>query len=113
MELKQLYKDAVVLCKAELPLPDFLLHADVGARRLCNRYPRKLVLGKSTYVSPLSIEDAYAVGDAFYAAILYRIAGEYLGNAAYLALADAEAEEAYKSLWRASARGKRRKGDDW
>ena len=113
MELKQLYKDMVLLCKTEVTLPTFLLQADLAARRLCNRYPRKLVLGDGVYVPPLSVEDAYAVGEAFYAAVLYSVAGGCLGNADYQAIADAEAEEAYKALWRASARGKRRKGDVW
>jgi len=106
MELKQLYKDAVVLCKTEIPLPDFLLQADVGARSILNRYPKKLVLGQGEYVTPLCLDDPFPLAEAFYTAILYRIAGD-------LQTAEAEAEAAYKTLWRHAARGKRRKGDTW
>ena len=113
MELTQLYKDTVLLCKTEVTLPAFLLQADLAARRLCNRYPKKLVLGQGEYIPPLAVGDAYAVDDAFYTAVLYRIAGDVLGDAAMTRLADAAEEDAYKSLWRASARGKRRKGDVW
>lgn len=113
MELKQLYKDTVVLCKTEVTLPTFLLQADLAARRLCNRYPKRLVLGQGEYITPLAASDAYAVDDAFYTAVLYRIAGSVLGSAEFSALADAAEEDAYKALWRAAARGKRRKGDVW
>lgn len=113
MELKQLYKDLTVLIGTEIPLPVFFVHCDLCARRYLRRYPKKLLLGAGEYISPENINDALAVDESFYGAVLYAIAGSYLGDAAYAARADGEAEDAYKALWRKSVRGKRRKGDAW
>lgn len=113
MELKQLYKDLTVLCKTEMPLPDFLLHCDMSARRYLCRYPKKLLLPHGEYIAPETIGDSLALEESFYTAMLYCIAGSYLASEVYLARADAEAEDAYKTLWRRAAHGKRRKGDAW
>lgn len=113
MELKQLYKDATVLCKTEMPLPDFLLYCDMGARRYLNRYPKKLLLPHGEHIAPESISDSLALHEIFYNAMLYFIAGSFLASDACLARAENEADYAYRVLWRRAAYGKRRKGDAW
>ena len=113
MELKKLYRDATMLARCEIPQNDFLLFADMGARTLLSKYPKKLLLPKGQYSSPKSITDTLAISGEFYNAMIYFIAGSYLSNEKYLEESGEAASYAYIKLWRESARGKRIKGDKW
>ncbi len=113
MELKKLYVDLSVLLGREIPIYAFLLYADMCARTLLCRYPKKLLLPVGEYTSPESLLDALPIDEAFYSALLYAIAGSAGGEENYTKKSDAAAEEAYRTLWRVHARGKRRKGDAW
>ncbi len=113
MELKKLYRDAVVLCKRELSLNDFLLWCDIAARTFLSRYPKKLILPQGEYSTPRNLSDSLMIDGAFYSAVLYFVAGAICENDNYRSLGDTAAGEAYLKLWRDSARGKRMKGDEW
>ena len=113
MELKKLYRDTVVLCKKEIPLPDFLLWCDVGARAFLSRYPKRFLLPKGEYVTPVSLSDPLMISSEFYTAIIYFISGNYLANEGYIKNSENAASQAYLKLWREAARGKRMKGDKW
>ncbi len=113
MELKKLYRDAVILCKKELPLNDFLLWCDIAARAFLGRYPKKLLLPKGEYITPRSISDRLMIDTEFYNAVLYFVAGGFCADAGYRSQAEEAANAAYLKLWRESARGKRMKGDVW
>ncbi len=113
MELEQLFFDTKLLCKGELSLADFLLYYDMGVNRFLTRYPKKLLLPHGEYVRPERLEGNFVLPDCFYFAILYFIGGIFLGNEVMFADADKHAEEAYLSLWKEAARGKRLKGDRW
>lgn len=113
MELKKLYGDLTVLLGTEIPLYSFLLYCDMGARGLLCRYPKKLLLPVGEYYTPESISDALPLAEEFYTSLLYFIGGSARGDESLLKKSEAMAEEAYRTLWRAHARGKRRKGDAW
>ncbi|MBQ5389933.1 MAG: hypothetical protein IIU58_03405 [Clostridia bacterium] len=113
MELKKMYSDLSVLIGKEIPIYAFLLYADMCAGTLLCRYPKKLLMPVGEYSAPVDISDAIPLSDLFYTALLYGIAGSACGNDSFLAKSDAAAEQAYRTLWRAHARGKRRKGDVW
>ena len=113
MDLKKLYGDLTMLLGREIPVYTFLLQADLCARTLLCRYPKKLLLAVGEYVAPETISDTIALHEAFFPALLYGIAGGVSGEADFIKAGEAAAEDAYRTLWRAHARGKRRKGDVW
>lgn len=113
MELKKLYGDLTVLLGREIPTYTFLLYVDLCAQNLLCRYPKKLILPVGEYVPPRTLAEALPLADAFYTALLYAIAGSVVEKDAWITKSDTAAEEAYRSLWRADAKGKRRKGDAW
>ena len=113
MDLKKLYGDLTVLLGREVPLYSFLLYCDMGARMLLCRYPKKLLLGAGEYTAPESLSDALPIAEEFYTAVLYFLGGSVSGEESMLKKSEAAAEEAYRTRWRAHARGKRRKGDVW
>lgn len=112
MDTKKLYGDVCVLC-GEVPVYAFLTYCDMCARSLLQRYGEKLCLGAGEYMTPASLSDALALDDAFYNAVLLFAAGKATGDEKLLEKSRAEAEIAYKNLWRKSARGKRVLGVKW
>lgn len=113
MDLKKLYGDLTVLLGREIPLYSFLLYCDMGARTLLCRYPKKLLLPVGEYSPPESLSDALPIAEEFYTAVLYYVGGSARREESMLKKSEAAAEEAYRTLWRTAARGKRRKGDVW
>ncbi len=113
MELKKLYRDLMLLCEREVSLADFLLYADIGARGILARYPKRLVLPKGEYSSPANISDPLMISGEFYTAVLYFAAGSILSDEKLLKKSEEEAKCAYLKLWREAARGKRMRGDKW
>ncbi len=113
MELKKLYSDLTVLLGTEVPLYSFLLYCDMGVRTLLCRYPKKLLLPVGEYCPPESISEALPIDERFYTALFWFVGGSVRGDADMLQKSEAAAEDAYRTLWRNAARGKRRKGDVW
>ena len=112
MCLNKLYADLVVLTGIEIPLPRFLVAVDAVCRGWLAKYPPKL-LAAGEYAPPTSLADTLPLADCLYPALLDAAAGRLTGDAALIARGAAEAESAYLSLWRAAARGKRKRGDNW
>ncbi len=113
MDLKKLYGDVCVQLKRELPIYEFLSYADTGVRALLCRYPKKLLLGRGEYTSPEDLSASVALDGAFYTSLLYFILGSANGDGATLEKSFAEAESAYKTLWKSTACGKRMACDRW
>lgn len=113
MELKKLYGDLTVLIGTEVPTYSFLLYCDMGVRTLLGRYPKKLLLPVGEYCPPETLSDVLPIAEEFYTALLWFIGGSVRGEENMLKKSETAAEEAYRTLWRAAARGKRRKGDVW
>ena len=112
MCLNKLYADLTVLFGTEFPLPHVLLAADAACRTILAKYPQKLV-ATGEYVPPATLADALPLADCLYPALLDTVAARLTGDAALAARGAAEADSAYLTLWRASARGKRKRGDNW
>ena len=112
MCLHKLYADLVVLTGTEFPLPRFLVAVDAVFRGWLAKYPPKL-LSAGEYTPPAALADTLPLADCLYPALLDTVAGRLADDAALIARGTAEAENAYLTLWRASARGKRKRGDNW
>ena len=112
MCLNKLYADLTVLCGTEFPLPRVLLAADAACRTLLAKYPQKLI-ATGEYAQPMTLADALPLADCLYPALLDMAAARLTGDAALAARGEAEAENAYLTLWCAAARGKRKRGDNW
>lgn len=112
MCLHKLYADLVVLTGTEFPLPRFLVAVDAVCRGWLAKYPPKL-LSAGEYTPPATLADTLTLADCLYPALLDTVAGRLADDAALIARGTAEAENAYLTLWRASARGKRKRGDNW
>ncbi|MBE6680067.1 MAG: hypothetical protein E7598_06055 [Ruminococcaceae bacterium] len=113
MDLKKLYGDACVRLGRELPIYEFLSYVDTCVRTLLCRYQKKLLIGISEYTSPESLNSSIALDGIFYTAVLYFVLGSASGNEKLLEKCDLEAENAYRTLWKKAARGKRRVCDRW
>lgn len=112
MDIKRLYSDMCVFC-GEVPVYTFLTYCDMCARSLLQEYGEKLCVGEGEYMTPASLSDTFALDDAFYNAVLLFAAGKALGDEKLFENSRAEAENAYKNLWRKAARGKRVLGVKW
>lgn len=113
MDLKKLYGDVCVQLKRELPIYEFLSYADLGIRALLCRYPKKLLLCRGEYTSPEDLNSSIALDAAFYTSLLYFVIGSANGDGTTLEKSNSEAENAYKTLWKSAARGKRVACDRW
>ena len=109
MDLKKLYKDICVLA-CEMPIYSFLTYCDMFARHVIAAYGKPYAIGDGEYSTPETLSDSYAIDDAFYNAALFYIAGQASASGELLAKSEAEAQNAYRTRWRAAARGKRIKG---
>ena len=113
MDLKKLYTDVTVILGKELSIYKFLTLCDMGAKAIIGRYPKKFTLCGSEYISPETLSSSFALCDAFYISLLYYvIAAENADENMYKKSKDA-AEDAYLTLWRKSAAGKRIANDIW
>ena len=113
MDLKKLYGDCAVLCQKEPPLYAFFVHLDMGVRTLLSRYPKKLLFSDGEYAPPAALSDELGLREEFYLPLLCFIASNSGGDAALEKEFSESAEATYLGLWRAHARGRRRKGDVW
>lgn len=113
MTLEELYEDVNIFCKGELTVPEFLLYYDMAVTRYLARYPRLLLMPEGEYVRPESLSEGVCLPDCFYHALTYYISGYFLANDALFDASDDRAEDAFRTLWRAHARGKRIRGDTW
>ncbi len=113
MDLKKLYGDVTVLLKREVPIYEFLASCDLGVRTLLCRYQKKLIVGKGEYIAPEDLNSSVALDGAFYPFLLYFIIGTLCSDEKMLEKSRDEAQNAYKMLWRAAARGKHIKNDRW
>ena len=113
MDLKKLYGDVTVRLGGELPIYRFLSYMDTGVRALLCRYPKKIIIGRGEYTSPEDLSASVALNGAFYTFLLYFILGSANGDRAMLEKSYAEADSAYKTLWKGAARGKRIACDRW
>ena len=102
MCLNKLYADITVLVGTEFPLP----------RGWLAKYPPKLLCA-GEYTPPASLADVLPLADCLYPALLDTVAGRLTGDTATAARGADEAESAYLALWRAAARGKKKRGDQW
>ena len=103
MCLNKLYADITVLVGTEFPLPRFFVAVDTVCRGWLAKYPPKLLCAGE--YTPLA--------DCLYPALLDTVAGRLTGDTATAARGADEAESAYLALWRAAARGKKKRGDQW
>lgn len=113
MDLKKLYIALTDLLGKEIAVSTFLAQVDLSARALLCRYGQKLLLPIGEYFAPETLSDALPLHEAFFAAVLYTVAGSVSGEDRFTKQGEATAEDAFRTLWRAHARGKRRKGDVW
>lgn len=113
MDVKKLYADLAVLTRREVPLYDFFLYCDMGARTLLAKYPKEVVLPAGEYIKPSSLGDDFAVTTEFELPMLYFLAAKASGDDALWQAGLDCAEEIYKSLWKEKAKGKQRKGERW
>lgn len=112
MCLHKLYADLVVLTGTEFPLPRFFVAVDAVCRGWLAKYPPKLLCA-GEYAPPTALADVLPLADCFYPALLDSVAGRLTGDTAAASRGAAAAENAYLALWRAAARGKRKRGDNW
>lgn len=113
MDLKKLYGDITALCGIEIPVFKFIALCDVGAREIICRYPKKFTVGKGEYISPETLSSSIALNGAFYQAMLYFILGSEKEDSELLKKSTVAAEDAYRNLWSADAKGKRIRRDVW
>ncbi len=112
MDLKKLYSDVCILAN-EMPIYLFLAHCDSFARSVIAKYGTRYAVGEGEYCTPDTLNSSFAICDAFYNAALFYISGKANGDMQSLEKSESEAENAYLSLWREGARGKRIKGAAW
>ena len=112
MCLNKLYADITVLVGTEFPLPRFFVAVDTVCRGWLAKYPPKLLCA-GEYTPSASLADVLPLADCLYPALLDTGAGRLTGDTATAARGADEAESAYLALWRAAARGKKKRGDQW
>ena len=113
MDLKKLYTDILALLGTELAIFKFLAFCDMGAREIIARYPKKITVGVGEYLSPESLDSSFALNEEFYLAMLYYVLGCSKGEESLLTKSKESAEDAYLTLWREKAKGKRIAKDRW
>lgn len=112
MCLNKLYADLTVLTRTEFPLPQFFLAVDGVCRAWLAAYPTRLI-AVGGYATPCSLDDVLPLAACLYPALLDTVAGRLTDSAILEARGKTEAEQAFLSLWRTAARGKRKRGDIW
>ena len=112
MDIKKLYGEAVAVC-GDIPLYAFLACIDRFARRAINRYGKAYTVLDGEYVTPDTLDGAFALDEAYKTALFYFILGELKGDGVLLEKSEKDAEDAYRSLWRAAAKGKRILKEAW
>ncbi len=105
MDIKKLYGTVCAVC-GEMPLYTFLAHLDRFAQRVINRYGKAYTVIDGEYITPDTLERGFGVDGVYYTAALSFVLGEYKGDEKLILQSEKEAEDAYKSLWRARAKGK-------
>lgn len=87
---------------------DFLAHFDTSVKSILARYGAKYVLiPGAVYVRPAGIEDEAPVYEEYMGAIYDNILFLLTGNGDRKTDYVAEAEDAYKTVWRSLNRGKK------
>ena len=113
MILKELYENVtqVEACGQD----KFLSHVDTTVRALIARYGERYVLlpGNQAWIRVREIESEIPVYEAYFPAIRDNVLFMLTGNGDRKTDYVAEAEDAYKSVWRRKMRGKRFRDADY
>lgn len=111
MYIKDIY-EAVVM-SAACPQPKFLSCLDTTVRSLTTKYGFKRIINDNAYAKPVDINGDLPVKDEYFNAIVDNILYLVTQNPDYKTDFMAEAEYAYKSVWRKANRTLKMVGKDY
>lgn len=113
MLLKNIY-ERVLISGATVPPVEFVTAFNLFTDYLLSRYGSDLVVKpSSTYTEAVTVDDDVAVRDSYSPAYIDHICGIALKDSAKQADAVAKADFAFRSEWRANAKGKRKRKEVW
>ncbi|MBQ7660988.1 MAG: hypothetical protein IJS44_02915 [Clostridia bacterium] len=113
MNLKKLYTALLCEVDEDLTVNRFLFAVDAAMGAMLSAAPPADVLCGEDYRAPETLEDPLDLTAPFRAPFIAYLCGCLQKDEAKMKNAQALADRAYLSLWRARAKGKRLKGDRW
>ena len=111
MVIKDIYEAVTVINPCSQPV--FLAHLDTTVRSLMAKFGLKRVVNDGVYAKPRDINGDLAVKDEYRNAVVSNILFLLTGNEAYKTDYIYEADNAYKTVWRAHMRGVKMVGEDY
>lgn len=111
MFIRDLYEavNAIAPCSQ----PKFIAFLDTTAHSLMAKYGAKRVVNDGAYIKPININDDIPLKDEFRNAIVSNVLYLVTGNPDHKTDYVAEAEYAYKTVWRRSAKKMKIVGEDY
>lgn len=111
MYIKDIYETVVMT--EPCSQPKFLSFLDTTVRSLIAKYGTKRVINDKAYMKPSDINGDLPLKETYYNAVVSNILFLLTGNADHKTDFVAEAEYAYKTVWREDVKGLKMVGEDY